>query len=123
MGEYSEFWQSSNAAKTEAALVRVGDRLTTVNDVLRNPNLLAGKGPAEIQAILGKTPGWRIETLGQGSHAGQGWVLREYTAAGNPSGRMMRWHPGGGHHGPNPYWRVTGGPDGKSGIIPGGIEP
>jgi len=72
---------------------------------------------------MAKTPGWQIEKLGQGSHAGQGWVLREYTPAGNPTGRMLRWHPGGGRHGPSPYWRVTGGPAGKSEIIPGGQEP
>jgi len=123
LGDFIENDRFSLAPKTETALVRVGDRLTTVNDVLRNPNLLAGKGPAEIQAILGKTPGWQIEALGKGSHAGQSWVLREYTAAGNPTGKMIRWHPGGGHHEPNPYWRVTGGADGKSGIIPGGPKP
>jgi hypothetical protein len=26
-------------------------------------------------------------------------MLREYTAQGNPTGRQIRWHPGGGHHG------------------------
>jgi hypothetical protein len=40
--------------------------------------------------------------LGQG----QGWLLREYTPARHPTGRTIRWHPGGGHHGPDPYWRV-----------------
>jgi RHS repeat-associated protein len=105
------------------AVRRVGDRLETVYDVLRNPSLLTGKGPAEIKAILGKTPGWRVETLGKGTHEGQGWILREYAPNGKPTGRMIRWHLGGGHHGPDPYWRVTGGVDGKSGIIPGGPEP
>lgn len=56
-----------------------GDKLTTVDDVLRDPGLLAGKGPAEVDAILGNTPGWRVETLGRGAHRGQGYVLREYT--------------------------------------------
>lgn len=36
------------------------------------------------------------------------WVLREYTAGGEPTGRMLRWHPGGGRHGRDPYWRVVG---------------
>lgn len=111
------------AAKNSTALVRVGDYLTTVEDVVANPKLLTGKGPAEIAAMLGKTQGWKVETLGQGSKAGKGWVLREYTAKGDPTGRMMRWHPGGGHHGPDPYWRVTGGAYGKSDIIPGGSAP
>ena len=88
-----------------------------VEDFLKNPDLLKGKSPAEIEALLGKTPGWRIETLGKGGHDGQGWVLREYTSVGNPTGRMLRWHPGDGHHGLRPYWRVTGVAGGKSGII------
>lgn len=110
------------AIRGATALVRVGDRLTTVFDILKNPSLLAGKTPAEIHMILGRTPGWRRETLGRGSHAGQGYVLREYNAAGNPTGRMMQWHPGGGHHGPNPYWRVRSPEGGISEIIPGGVQ-
>jgi hypothetical protein len=104
-------------------IVRVGDQLQSVNDVLRNPDLLAGKGPAEVNAILEGTPGWRVETLGQGAHEGEGWVLREYTPDGNPTGRMIRWHPGEGRHGPDPYWRVTSPEGGKSGIIPAGGAP
>lgn len=69
--------------------------------------------------VLGNTPGWRAETLGRGAHRGQGYVLREYTTRGDPTGRMIQWHPGGGHHGPDPYWRVRGGEGGISPIIPG----
>jgi hypothetical protein len=94
-------------ARGSTAWARVGERLGTVHDVLRNPSLLTGKGPAEINMILGRTPGWRTEALGQGSHQGQGWVLREYLSNGEASGRMLRWHPGGGIHGPDPYWIVT----------------
>jgi len=89
----------------------------TVKKVLDNPDLLKGQSPGDVEAALGKSPGWRIETLGKGSHEGQGWVLRQYTPEGNPTGRMVRWHPGGGHHGPGAYWRVTGGAGGKSGVI------
>ena len=97
-----------------------GSRLRTVIDILENPMLLRGKSPAQVGSVIGETPGWRVEALRQGSQAGNGWVLREYTTAGNPTGRMLRWHPGGGHHGPDPYWRVvTGGRNGNSGIIQG----
>jgi hypothetical protein len=95
--------------------------MESINDVLANPQLLNGKTAAEVQAVLGKTPGWSVETLGKGAHQGQGWVLREYNAAGNQTGRMLRWHPGGGHHGPNPYWRVNT-HNTKSPIIPAGPE-
>jgi hypothetical protein len=50
-------------------------------------------------AAIGKTPGWRVETLGKGSHQGQGWVLRQYTENWTPhrpydqvaSGRRASW--------------------------------
>jgi hypothetical protein len=101
------------------ALIPVGKYLNSIDDVLVNPQLLAGKTPAEVQAIVGKTPGWSVERLGKGAHKGQGWVLREFNDTGMPTGRMLRWHPGGGHHGPSPYWRVNSHQI-KSGIIPGG---
>jgi hypothetical protein len=100
---------SADASSTEV--------IATVDDILTNPELLAGKTPEEIEAIIGDTPGWNVETLGQGSHQGQGWVLREYNSAGNATGRLIRWHPGGGYHGPAPYWRVSSGAGGKSGVI------
>ena len=98
------------------ALRKVGSVLESVDDVMANPNLLKGKSPLQVEGILGKTPGWRIETLGQGSQKGNGWVLRQYNAKGNPTGQQLRWHPGGGHHGPTPYWRVIG-PNGDLGGI------
>ena len=91
--------------------------ISSVGDVLSNPKVLRGKTPAQVETTIGKTPGWKVESLGKGSRAGEGWVLREYTPQGNPTGRMIRWHPGGGHHGPEPYWRVTSGEGGKSDII------
>ncbi len=106
-----------DAAKTSTtALRKVGSVLESVDDVMANPNLLKGKSPLQVEGILGKTPGWRIETLGQGSQKGNGWVLRQYNAKGNPTGPQLRWHPGGGHHGPTPYWRVVG-PNGDLGGI------
>jgi hypothetical protein len=99
------------------ALRRVGDLLETADDVVANPILLSGKSPADVQIALGKSQGWRVESLGKGSRKGKGWVFREYTPKGDPTGRSIRWHPGSGHHGPEPYWRVTGGNYGKSDII------
>jgi RHS repeat-associated protein len=91
----------------------------SVEDVLANPTVLKGMAPEEVEQMIGNTPGWKVERLAQGSKQGQGWVLREYSAQGNPTGRLIRWHPGGGHHGSFSYWRVSSGSGGKSGIIPG----
>jgi len=104
------------AAKTGTELRKVGDVLESVDDVMANPSLLAGRHPALVENILKDTPGWQVEKLGRGSQAGRGWVFRQYTNAGNPTGLQLRWHPGGGHHGPDPYWRVVG-PNGDLGGI------
>lgn len=101
--------RAANAANDARKL---GAVLNSVDDVLTNPQLLQGMSPAEVERLIGSTPGWRIETLRRGSQAGAGWVLRQYTDAGTLTGRMIRWHPGGGHHGPNPYWTITGGEGG-----------
>ena len=69
--------------------------------------LRGGTTPEQLMQRLGSLPEtWRIEALGRGSKEGAGWMLREYTPQGNPTGRQIRWHPGGGHHGQRPYWRV-----------------
>ncbi|GAA2449677.1 hypothetical protein GCM10010405_36420 [Streptomyces macrosporus] len=85
---------------------------------MNNPQVLAGGvKPEDVRGALINETGWREETLGKGSHAGQGWVLREYNERGEPTGRMLRWHPGGGHHGEGAYWRVKGYEGDLGGII------
>jgi hypothetical protein len=99
----------------EATLVR------SIADILADPGQLAGTSPDVVAREFADPPppGWRAERLGQGSHKGQGWVLREYTFDGKPTGRLIRWHPGGGIHGPDPSWRVCSPEHGRSDRIPG----
>ncbi|MDH2415273.1 DUF6531 domain-containing protein [Nocardioides sp. CER19] len=111
------FVRGARAAKAGTALRKVGDALESVDDVMANPSLLRGRHPALIENILKDTPGWKIEKLSRGSKAGRGWVFRQYTDTGNPTGLQLRWHPGGGHHGPDPYWRVIGPTGDLGGII------
>ena len=40
--------------------------IRSIDDVLSHPQLLAGKTPQEVEASLGNSPGWRVETLGRG---------------------------------------------------------
>lgn len=92
--------------------------LQGMEDIMENPQVLAGGvTPEQVRGAVVNTPGWREETLGRGDHAGQGWVLREYNDRGDPTGRMLRWHPGGGHHGDGAYWRVKGWEGDLGGII------
>jgi hypothetical protein len=78
-----------------------------VRDVMANPeaHVRYTDKPEDLLNRLGGVPqGWREARLGQGSHAGQGWKLEEVTPDGRLTGRQIRWHPGGGRHGPDPYW-------------------
>jgi RHS repeat-associated protein len=111
----------TDVAMLAAPLARGPGALRTVgaiDDVIATPSVLrGGVTPEQLMNRLGSLPEtWRIETLGKGSKEGAGWMLREYTPQGNPTGRQIRWHPGGGHHGPEPYWRVVDYND-KSGIF------
>ncbi len=83
--------------------------ISSVEDVLSQPQLLRGleNTPLEVLNKLKNTQGWRLERLGQGTHAGKGYILRQYNEAGSRTGRMIQWHPGGGHHGAHPYWKVS----------------
>ena len=98
-------------------------RSDSVEDILTHTELLRNKTLREVQGLLGATPpNWRVERLRRGGSKGKGWVLREYTRNGNETGRMIRYHPGGGRHGPGPYWRVMNSGV-RSPIIPAAPEP
>ena len=89
-----------------------------IDEVFERPSLLATMRPEEFsQAVVGLHEGWLVEALRRGSRAGGGWVLREYGLGSVPTGRVICWHPGGGRHGLQPYWRVSSPDRGRSGII------
>ena len=98
-------------------------RIDSVEDILTDPELLRNKTLKEIEELLGATPAnWRVERLRRRGSKGRGRVLREYTRDGTETGRMVRYHPGGGRHGPGPYWRVMNSGV-KSPIIPAASKP
>lgn len=70
-----------------------------------------------LKRIGGVPDRWAQSGLGQGSHAGQGFKLAERNAAGALTGRQLRLHPGGGRHGPDPYWVFTSPTHGKIRIV------
>jgi len=105
---------ASAAGAAGSAAAKGIDKL---DDVLGNPNVLRGKTPADLGQAAGRSANWVQGTLGKGAHKGQGAVWREVNAAGNLTGRMIQWHPGGGHHGPNPYWKVSTGEGGITRIF------
>jgi RHS repeat-associated protein len=85
-------------------------RINTLDDVVRNPGLLEGRAPGQIVDAIESSPHWQRGTmLRSASRPDEGLTLREINRNGNPTGRYIQWHPGGGHHGPHPYWKVSSG--------------
>lgn len=83
------------------------DTIQDIEDIFQDPTVLMRKTPEDIQLLVVNQPFWFVSSLGRGSHKGQGLVLREVTIEGQLTGRRIQWHPGGGHHGPDPYWKVS----------------
>ena len=80
-----------------------------VEDFIADPRLLTGQSLQNVANTLGRPNSW-YWTRGSGQrsqNADRIFVLRELTPRGNLTGRSIRWHPGGGRHGANAYWRVT----------------
>lgn len=89
--------------------------MTDIDEVFDDPGLLEGKTPEEIHALAQNNSRWQVGTLGKGTHKGQGLTIREVTSDGrNFTDRIIQWHPGGGHHGPYPYWKIS---SGKTGTV------
>jgi len=84
----------------------------TVGQIFKSPDMLKSMTPDQVDALVRNAPGWRVGTLQRGGHAGQGWTLRQIDGDG-----YIQWHPGGGHHGPNPYWKISSGTVGTIRIL------
>jgi hypothetical protein len=89
----------------------------SVADVLANPDVITGWTPEEFTARVSWDESWHVERLGKGGKEGLGWLLRQYLPDGRLTGRLVKWHPGGGHHGKEPYWRTSSREYGRSGVI------
>jgi len=80
-------------------------KATKLNDIFESPKILKNMTPDEVKALAQKE-GWEVGTLSKGSHAGEGLTIR------NGKDRLIQWHPGEGHHGSDPYWKVSSGSGG-----------
>lgn len=111
---------AANGERLRKQLSEEAGRLPGVrsaDDIFDTPSVLSGGvKPDQVRPFFSGKKGWVEEGLGRGHNEGGGWVIREYTERGDPTGRMLRWNPGGGHHGPGAYWRVVG-PEGDLGGV------
>ncbi len=101
-------WRGAKKGWRRAKSAYYYRRLRSIEDIYKNPRVLKYLSPQQVRARVGNTPGWRSSGLGRGSQKGRGYKLSEIGRNGEPTGRQIRWHPGGGHHGPRPYWTVNG---------------
>lgn len=91
----------------------------SVDNIIDNPNILREMRLNEVMN-LAKIDGWTVSPLGKGSlkgvpyAEGGGISIRKIGPKGEPTDSYIQWHPGGGHHGDSPYWKVS---SGKSGTI------
>jgi hypothetical protein len=86
-----------------------------IESIFKNPEQLAGKTPDEIDALFKNKNNWKLDVMQKSeSNPGGGRVYRELTSDGKLTDRMIQWHPGGGHHGVEAYWKIS---SGETGII------
>lgn len=91
----------------------------SLDGVLKNPELLRNITLDQFRNSVGTPSGWVWTRNFHGRNAGQGWALREWGGK-DYTGRLIRWQPGPGRHGPNPYWRVSNGTRNSDPIPSGG---
>ncbi len=96
--------------KAGNALRPVGKFLESIDDVMTNPSLLKGQSYAQVRGMLNGSKGWVNSTMKKARGVDKGWVLRQVNRKGQPTGRLIQYHPGSRRHfSGNPYWKVSDG--------------
>ena len=75
-----------------------------LNSIIQEPSKITNYRLWQLRTYGRYTSLYTPGTLGRGSHAGQGYTLTHIEHA---SKGYIQWHPGGGHHGPLAYWKIT----------------
>ncbi len=95
----------------------------SMQDIIDMPSRITDFSPQQI-AEIAQTNGWSVASLGQGSLEGvpyeQGGGLSIH--APNGGSEYIQYHPGGGHHGDLPYFKISSGPNGIVRYFIGGNE-
>ena len=75
-----------------------------LNAIIQNPSKINDYKLWQIKTFGKYTSIYSPGTLKKGGHMGQGYTLTHNQHA---SLGFIQWHPGGGHHGPLAYWKIT----------------
>ena len=95
------------ASSVGTAAGRLGMRIASnhiLNSIVQNPSKITNYNLSQIKAFGKHTSQYVSGVMQKGAHAGQGYTL---TNIKNASFGYIQWHPGGGHHGPLAYWKIT----------------
>jgi hypothetical protein len=65
-------------------------------------------GPVARLPVSGAADAIRVELDAAKGPLSVAELRVEYNEKGKRTARMVQWHPGGGHHGSEPYWKVSG---------------
>ena len=106
-------WNNYLKDKYGSSNVRWDTAVNSMDDILDTPSITTRLKPEQL-ADFAQNSGWKVEPLGKGSKAGLtyeqggGFSMR----APNGASEYIQYHPGGGHHGELPYYKISSGKNG-----------
>ena len=105
---YNGVYTSLNIASAVGSTAgNIGMRFASnkiLNAIIQDPSKINNYKLWQIKTFGKYTSMYSSGTLKKGGHVGQGYTL---TNNRNASFGYIQWHPGGGHHGVSPYWKIT----------------
>ncbi|EOX2685991.1 T7SS effector LXG polymorphic toxin [Enterococcus faecalis] len=104
-------WNNYFKDKYGVGNVKWKNPVNSVDNIINTPSSLANVNPTDIVEFVEKE-GWTATPLKKGGNAGipfeQGGGFSMNPPAGSSgSSRYIQYHPGGGHHGDLPYYKVS----------------
>lgn len=113
-----EQWHKYFKDKYGADNVQWETAVGSINEIIDMPSLATRLNPSQL-AELAEKSGWKVTPLKKGSSAGipynEGGGFSMNAPDGSGSSRYIQYHPGSGHHGDLPYYKIST-PDGTTRI-------
>lgn len=105
---YSAVYAGLNVVSAVGSIAgNIGMRFASnkiLNAIVQDPSKITNYKLWQIKTFGKYTSIYSPGTLQKGGHIGQGYTLTHNKHA---SLGYIQWHPGGGHHGPLAYWKIT----------------
>jgi len=119
MGQYAALFQSQLQINVSQYIATAPGIISSIDTVFKDPRILRGKTPVDIQEVItkAKDSGWETAPLAQDDPQKKGLMLRE-RRDGQYTKRVIRWYPPGSHLGRYPYWEVNSPETGTIWIAP-----